>query len=86
MVDAVCGSRLDKEPVLKIDQNSIAFQTHFFPGRDSKEHKFSGHLQLAFEHMPIQELILLVLAEEVSRLVGRAQQGNHRPIVTLNKI
>ena len=52
-------------------------------GRDSKEHKFSGHLQLAFEDMPVQELILLVLAEEVRRLVGTARQGNHCPVVTL---
>ena len=65
MVDAVCGSRLDKESVLRIDQNLInRFSNTLLPW------KFSGHLQLAFEHMPVQELILLVLTEEVRRLVG----------------
>ena len=48
--------------------------------------KFSGHLQPAFEYVLVQELILVVLAEEVRRLVGRARQGNHCSVVTLNNM
>ena len=48
--------------------------------------KFSGHLQPAFEYVLVQELILVVLAEEVRRLVERARHRNHCPVITLNML
>ena len=48
--------------------------------------KFAAHLQFAFEYVLVQELILLILAEEVRRHVGTAWQRNHCPVVALNMI
>ena len=75
--DAVCGPGLNKETLLlkKIGKTII-----FSPN------KFADHLQFAFEYIPVQELILLILTEEVRRHIGTARQWNHCPVVSLNMI
>ena len=84
MYDAVRGARLNEESLLKLQnqQKNIFFATFVF----SLNYFLADHLQLSFENMPVQELILLILAEEVRRHVGTARQWNHCPVVTLNNV
>ena len=81
VLDAICRSWLNEKSPLKKNKHMPSLQLFT---RLTFKRKFFGHLQPALEYVPVQELILAVLTEEVRRLVGWVRWGDHGPVVTLN--